>query len=320
MDCGVLSEAQLKEGIEVFRKKKQTNNTIGKFLLFGFLFLAFISFVSNGGTISTDSEYFGVVIFGVVLGIAGVVFLVIGQGHGNSLKRFISENIISGVLSEFFKVDAFEIHRHIPGNVISKVGMIPGWDKAYGSDYVAGTYKGLSIQFSDVELKSVEVTTDDEGHRTERESRVFLGPWLVCDFGIDLPANLMVRENSRKLMGSGYQKDGNDLDTENEAFNARYEIRAGDAHTAFYILTPHFMEKIQEINDRAGGRLFMCFFGREVHIAVHNNRDSFEVGGKAEEFGDLDVLRDKFRSQIRYLTDIIDELMLNDKLYKGEGK
>ncbi len=33
-------------------------------------------------------------------------------------------------------------------------------------------------------------------------------------------------------------------------------------------------------------------------------------------YQDLDKLRERFRTEIRYLTDILDELMLNDKLYK----
>ncbi len=46
----------------------------------------------------------------------------------------------------------------------------------------------------------------------------------------------------------------------------------------------------------------MCFIYFEVRVGPH----ALGVG-------------EKFRGEIRYLTDILDELMLNEKLYKGES-
>jgi uncharacterized membrane protein len=78
------------------------------------------------------------------------------------------------------------------------------------------------------------------------------------------------------------------------------------------------MERIEDINNKCGGQLFMCFDKTRLHIAIYNGRDSFQVSTKAAEFADYDKLKERFRQEIRYLTDILDEFMENEKVYRGE--
>ena len=54
----------------------------------------------------------------------------------------------------------------------------------------------------------------------------------------------------------------------------------------------------------------------KLHLAVGTGRDSFELGkGKV----DAEQLRQKFVGELRWFTDLIDELQLVDTLYK-EGE
>lgn len=51
----------------------------------------------------------------------------------------------------------------------------------------------------------------------------------------------------------------------------------------------------------------------KVHIAVESDRDFFEIGGGS---ADPDRLREKIRSQIRWFTDMMDELRLTERIYR----
>jgi hypothetical protein len=61
--------------------------------------------------------------------------------------------------------------------------------------------------------------------------------------------------------------------------------------------------------------------GRQVHIALHNGRDLFEPGGRnAFTVNNLDNLRMQMGWDVKYITGIIDELLLNECLFAANKK
>jgi len=74
------------------------------------------------------------------------------------------------------------------------------------------------------------------------------------------------------------------------------------------------MDKQAEAAGNAG--TWFNFTGNEVHIALFNRRDLFEVytkeilGGKS-----IAEIRERIRADVKYITDIIDGLLLNDYLF-----
>ena len=63
---------------------------------------------------------------------------------------------------------------------------------------------------------------------------------------------------------------------ESEAFNEKFEVYAEDEHEAFYLLTPSFMEKLEQAEHELDGRMYYGFFGHEFHVAVDNRQNCFE--------------------------------------------
>ena len=98
--------------------------------------------------------------------------------------------------------------------------------------------------------------------------------------------------------------------TESEIFNKRFAVKADQEQEAFYILTPHRMENLLKVADRCSGSLYISFLRNgTIHIFVDSNENFFELGkGKA----DTSVLRNKFRSQIRWYTSMIEALQLTE--------
>ena len=97
-------------------------------------------------------------------------------------------------------------------------------------------------------------------------------------------------------------------------FNKDFSVFTDLEHDAFYILTPHFMEKIKNIYKKLDCGLMFCFIDSKLHIAIDNYKDAFEydVFKKInEEEIKADIMKD-----IELITNFVDELNLDNNLFK----
>ena len=105
---------------------------------------------------------------------------------------------------------------------------------------------------------------------------------------------------------------------DNEQFDTRFCVRADNPQEAYYILTPHMMEYITAMANKSGAAIFMSFLRNgTMHIAVQTWRDFFELGKKKADAGKL---RQKYLDELRWYTNMIDTLRVEDTLYKKETK
>ena len=103
---------------------------------------------------------------------------------------------------------------------------------------------------------------------------------------------------------------------DNEQFSKRFCVRADNPQEAYYLLTPHMMEYIITMVDKSGGTVYMSFLRNgKMHVAVKTGRDFFELG---KSNADVGKLRQKFLGELRWFTDIVDTLRVEDTLYKKE--
>ena len=233
-----------------------------------------------------------------------------------TVKKLLSENIVSGVLNEVFENVEYNAFGRIPSAQVKDAGMVFPfeYDSVRGSDYINGTYKGLNVELSHVELYHVVSHYDEEMQQwKDDEQKVFMGQWLICDFGKELSGEVHLSANAKALRR---QHKNDSVEMESTAFNDRFLVTAASAQEAYYLLTPHMMEYILSAAGKAGGEVYMAFLrGGKLHVAVKTDRDFFELG-KSE--ANVDRLRQKFLGELHWFTDIIDELRLENALYKKE--
>lgn len=297
------TDSQIASQIERLRKKAHPLLTAGWTAIGLCIAAGLILLIGKESALWRADEIMPFILVTAGLGMAGGALVFIGGKFHKKLKAYVSENIIRVLLSEVFELKEYVPLSHISGKIIGETELIGGWTHCSGSDFCEGKYKGINIIFSDIRLTSTG--KDDKTHTH------FKGLWLICDFRKELPAKLRIRENNTEQRKNG-------LETENIIFNEKFQILTDDPHTAFYVLTPHFMEKILKTDAKACGRIYLCFTGGKVHIAVHNGHDFFEHGTGAAEFRNLDSLRARFRSEIGCLTGLADELLLNDSITGDE--
>ena len=101
---------------------------------------------------------------------------------------------------------------------------------------------------------------------------------------------------------------------EDEEFNKRFMVFAESEHEAFYILTPHFMEKIKEITKKLKCEVMFCFVNNKLHIAVDNRDDSFEPN-IFRTINEQEI-EENITKDIRLITDFVAELDLDNNLFR----
>lgn len=249
---------------------------------------------------------------GAILCVVAAFFCAIRSNDaGGKIKQMLSDNIIKDVLKDALGDDV----EYNPWGKIQPGSMVfPfSYNTTSGSDHIKANYNGLNIELGDIELQDEGETRDEEtGVTTTDRHTWFKGQWLICDFGKKLSGQVYISQRTRK---DGVPMKSN-VKMDNEQFNKRFCIRADDPQEAYYILTPHMMEYILSISNSSGGTLYMSFLREgKMHIAVQTGRDFLELGkGKVE----TEKLREKFKSELHWFTDIIDTLRVEDSLYKKE--
>ncbi len=276
---------------------------LGKYLLAAGIIIVIIGLLKNGAI------GFGIIIAGGILAVYGARLRQRAEGE---YKAQLGQTVIRQVLSEAFDhVYEYNPGGHIDNGIIKRTHMVFPFDfhEIEGSDYVKARYRGVDIEMSDITLIRVikSTYTDDHGNDQETEKRktMFEGQWIVCNFHKKLSADLSVFEGGRRK---------GQIETENDAFNRKYGISCSSAHDAFYILTPHMMENILAMDDRADGDTYMRFLREgKVHLAINSGRNNFEIGKMNK--ASVDRLREKFRDELQYITDVIDLLLSIDTMY-----
>jgi len=226
------------------------------------------------------------------------------------LDKHIYRNLIVRALSEVFQDLEYRPMKHIEPAWISSTALIGRWNKYRGSDLIKGKYRGVKIAFSDIRF-----TEKKRSGATFTKISKFQGQWLSLELRKEIPAPIHLRE--RYEYGEDVKSD---VKTENAAFNQKYWISTSDPYTAFFLLTPHFIEYIVNMDEKTGTRTCMSVISNRVDIALHNTRDLFEVSGTKRlrtllEDNGVVQLRRQICDDINYITGIIDELLLNDYLF-----
>ena len=234
------------------------------------------------------------------------------EKNNSKVKQLLSDDVVSGVLKEALG-DTVE---YSPGGTISPGPMVfPfSYNCVEGSDHIKAVYHGLKIELGDISLCHESEFTDPADGHTEKQSLLyFKGQWLTCDFGKELAGEVYISECGKK--DRKYIK--NNIAMDNEQFSKRFCVTASNPQEAFYILTPHMMEYITAMADKSGGAVYMSFLrSGKMHVAVQTGRDFFELG---KTNTDAETLRRKFLGELRWFTDIVDTLRVEDTIYKKEA-
>jgi len=201
----------------------------------------------------------------------------------------------------------------IPRETITATQMMSMGTSFHAEDYVRARYRDIPFEQSDVLIQQSTGKT---------VVTIFQGRWMIFDFNKPFRANFQIVQKGfpcakhRRFFGaedSLFQK----ISMESEAFNEEFRVYARDAHDAFYVITPALMEHLQRLANHCDGKLMFCFVGQRLHIAIHDNKDSFEPGSVFKAIDEEKATR-KIREEIEVITQFIDKLSLDNNLFIPE--
>lgn len=234
-------------------------------------------------------------------------------------EAFKQTYVLQSLESVFTDVDYIP-DQGISYDTIAATKMMNMGDRFRSEDYISARYRDIGFEQSDVHIEEEHESTDSDGHTSRSYVTIFRGRWMIFDFNKEFRANLQIvqkgfRNAKRKRFFGKKENLFKKVDMESEVFNRNFQVYAQNEHDAFYIITPAFMERIKNLTDHNKGKLMFCFVGDRLHIAIHDNKDSFEPGSVFKAIDEQAAMA-KIRGEIEMITQFVDELSLDNNLFK----
>lgn len=193
--------------------------------------------------------------------VASLLYYKVSKRYANSYRQMISQyvlqnyfegafyNPLSGFTKEEFK-DAHLIH----------------WRKDFfyhSEDLISGRYADVKFKQSDIKIthrSGRDTVTDVDGRLTRFQYKKDIKGRI-----------LVVTAVHNATLESGLSK----VEMEDVEFEKQFDVFATDAHSVYYLLTPHFMEYLKSLRsiDRA---LYISFDGQQLFVLRSGKGGIFE--------------------------------------------
>lgn len=252
------------------------------------------------------------IMFELVFGI--IIFLIIKNFIlGPDIKKFKTNYknifVLSG-LKQIFDNLSYDPNNGVSEEDIEKSELIYLEDRFSSNDYISGTYKKINFEQSDVHIEKRVEEKDMNGKKSVHWETTFMGRWMNFDFNKNFRTNVIVFDSKGFRWWGKYKK----ITMEDDDFNKRFSVYAENEHEAFYILTPHFMEKIKKMKQNVGSNITLGFIDSKLYVTLNNYKDSFEYNVFKpidEEKIKIEIMKD-----IKIITNFVDDLDLDNNLFK----
>jgi len=266
------------------------------------------AFESNGESELSQNILKGAFIIWIIV----AVVLCSGKYEENRKRKInYKEKYVKKMLDQTFNKVNYDYTRGIPVTVPKATRMIKIGSGYYSNDFVSGEYKGVEFMQSDIEI------SNGSG---EDKVTIFKGRWLTFEF----PKNFLYR---MEIVEKGFkankipepidkkEKKFEKIETESPSFNQRFEVYAEDGLEAFYILDPAFMERIEKTGDEYKGKMMLMFIENTLNVAIWSGKDAFEFDEYKDE-EDATEATENIKKEIKLITDFVDFLRLDQKIFK----
>lgn len=244
---------------------------------------------------------------------AAVIFFVTrkdAEGYRRTYKAYFVERNLRAVFSDLH-------YNHDAGlseSLLKVTGMVNTGDRYHSNDLTTGRYKDVGFTQADVHIETEH--TDSDGDTTY--TTIFRGRFMVFEFPKRFSFRLQVLGRKfhayltprKGISGRKFVK----IQTESTEFNQHFRVIAEDGFEAYYLLDPAMIERIQAMGERYKDGLLLGFVDNQLVVGVDDGKDSFEppaLGVPIDEKAETE----KVASDIRVITDFVDQLKLDRKMF-----
>ncbi len=183
----------------------------------------------------------------------------------------------------------FTYREHCPWKMSTLAGseLLPSFDEEELEDYVHGSYKGVSVEMVEAELRrDCHVLLGRQNTlRRRRRKTVFDGVLFVITPKKRFRGKIVIKRDSGTIVNAfnGFVKQQlgslQRVRLEDPEFERRFEIYATDQVEARTVLTTSFMQRLIDLDTLIGHQAVDCsFFENKLLIRIATEHDYFEPG------------------------------------------
>lgn len=287
------------QNLSYFRRKKQLYEglTITGYILIGLCFLFYIPI----GTSNIDLIpliFIGFISGGLLSGIASNKF--------KKLSNEFKANYLPQEIKKIYPDSTYELNKGFDKEEIYNSKVLSKQDRYFSEDLITGTYEGVKFQVADVKLQDVRSTG-----KSTTVVTVFQGQVYKFEFNKPFKSNILINQPSffKNLFG------WNRVKTESVEFNSELSVYSDNEHEVFYILTPHFMERIYQLDRKYQDKISFSFINNQLYIAINTKKDNFDL----RMFRELDLsIIDDYKEQLYDIKEFIHHLNLDKNLFNNK--
>lgn len=240
--------------------------------------------------------------------IVGLIFAGIGFAQFSSVVKKFKSDYLKELISEWIEDGYYDPKRGLSPAQVYHCEFLKKADRFHSEDLLTGKIDGVRFEASDVQLQERRQRQTKNGTQTYYVT-YFKGQMYVFDFNKDFEGYLQVLENQRPQSRRKYER----VKLESIEFNKKFNTYSTNQHTAFYILTPQFQERLMALERAHPGKIGFSFVDNQLHMAINNNKSNFTI----HIFRRIDeALIKAFKEDLQVLYNIIDELKINKRIFK----
>ena len=240
----------------------------------------------------------GLCIFAVLLAGLGFFFMI---GLKEKYKRLYKELFVEETLKENFENVIYLWKSGFTKQQIMNFRLFALGTKYNSEDYLRARYHGTEFEMADV------VITDT----MQRNSKIiFKGRVIVFDFPDKKIEPTRVYSDNFTYTNTEAILHSEKIKTESMNFNNSFHVYAENPHDAFYLLTPHFMERLMVIKPQYES-LAICFENNKVIFAFYERtNDAFDGVMLSEKVSYAQEMEKVQRdiNDIKYIIDTINHI------------
>lgn len=227
--------------------------------------------------------------------------------YKDSVKKVIN----SLVFEKMFENVSFTPETGISRTELKTIELIPFGNRYSSNDLLKGRKDG--VDFSRADVWTYTERTDSDGNTTTNTD--FKGQVYKFDFHKDT-INYVQIKDKKFLSGifKGHKlQNVHKITFEDERFNERFDVYTNDEEEAFYVFTPHFMEKMMNLKEKFHSRLSVVVTKGVIYIAANTGGDAFEIKNNQEV---TDAFIQDVISEANIISELITDLDLDSDLFK----
>ena len=239
---------------------------------------------------------------GILLLLIGYVRLTKAQKDMESLYK---DAFVREPLANHFDNVVYEPAMGFSKEAVQSFQLCEMGNRFYTEDYIRASYCGVGFEVAQVKV----VYADNSGDHNYSKT-YFDGRMMVFNFPDKLVNSVLLFSNKYKNRGDKYKESKKmKVELEGVQFNKDFDVYAPVPHDAFYLLTPHMMERLQFLDGKYES-LAMNVVGNRVMLAFNEpGRNAFDSNVSIGKV-DIDAEMAKVQGEIDDIRNFI-SLILN---------